>query len=428
MAAISRILVLCAVILAQNYFPSDLGSPFIVALGLSIMALTKIPRSYLKFVWPLLGIVTIGSLGIFDQESRHILRDISFALTPIALIFMGYWMAVKRGMLPLIFRTMVILGFVFALIHLGTFAQNPHLLSGESMDVRKAAGGTGDLVVLAFLIGLFQKNFGINDLFPKLFTRFIVLPVLFASFVLTYSRTELVIGVLLAFSLLGWLSRINFRFMSAVAVVLLSYVTLAVIVPEDETGTFRSKLLRSVTEVTVSDYQAMSDINNNWRGFETNRAVTTYLAGNAQQQLFGQGFGALVDLGFYMPLGGQSFRHIPITHNGYAYILIKAGALGLLCYAFFYIRMIKYAVRYGNSLDMERRMLARMLLGCVLSLIAAMYVVGGMAEMHNPEMVLLLGYLARRIWRFQPENNHAETRRIFMKTSERSRHREVSGL
>ena len=116
-----------------------------------------------------------------------------------------------------------------------------------------------------------------------------------------------------------------------------------------------------------------------------------------------------MDLGFVLPLGGKgevSFRYIPITHNGYVYILIKAGLLGLACYAYFYISVISYAVRYSHSMNSELRFFARLLLGCILSLIAVMYVVGGMAQMHSSELVLLLGFLMRRIGQFLPENNY----------------------
>jgi len=94
----SRVLALSAVILAQNFLSTELSSPFIVLLGLSIMIFGKIQRSYLKLIWPLLGVLVIGFMGVFGHESSHILRDVAFALTPIALIFMGYSMAGNNGM------------------------------------------------------------------------------------------------------------------------------------------------------------------------------------------------------------------------------------------------------------------------------------------------------------------------------------------
>jgi len=79
------VLVLAVVIIiAQNYLPTELSSPFIVLLGLLVMAFGKIPSGYLKFVWPLLGVLGIGFVGASAHELRHILRDVAFALTPIA--------------------------------------------------------------------------------------------------------------------------------------------------------------------------------------------------------------------------------------------------------------------------------------------------------------------------------------------------------
>lgn len=404
----SRVLVLCAVILVYKFLPTEISSPFIVLLGLLIMTFGKIQYGYFKLVWPLIGVLVIGLMGMgvfgLGYESRHILRDIAFALTPIALIFMGWWIAGNRGMWPLILKVMVTFGFVLAIVHLTSFALNPALLSANSMEVRSKAGMSGDLVSLTLIIGLFQKRFGISDLFPRLLPRYIVIPVVLASFVLSYSRTEFVMVLILSLALLGVLTKVNSRMILAIAVLVIGFFALALTTPKDEV-TFRSKLLRSITEIAVSDYHNMSDINFNWRGFESYRVWATFLTGNLSQQIFGQGFGVLVDLGFVMPLGGNKFRYIPVFHNGYAYILIKTGLLGLACYVFFYISVIRYSVRYCQTTNGEQKILARLLLGCVLSLIANMYVVGGMAETHSPELVLLLGYLVRLVRQFQTEKS-----------------------
>ena len=410
-----RALIVCVVISVQNFLPTDLSSPFIVLAGLSIIIFgkIKIQRSYLKLVWPLLMVLIIGTMGAFGHESRHILRDIAFALTPISLILMGRWIADNRGMWPLILKIMVAFGFVLATVHLSTFILNPALLSADINEVRSTAGSGSDLVVLSFILGLFQYRLGIGNLFPKLIPRFIGILMLLTSFVLSYSRTEFLVGVILSLSLLGWLSRVNFRFVLVIAVVAISYITIAIVTPENEVGTFRSKLLRSFSEVTVSNYQDEQDINNNWRGYEAYRTIATFLTGNAQQQVFGQGFGALVDLDLYIKLGGdEEYRYIPITHNGYVYILIKTGLLGLICYALFYIGIIRYSLRYCNSMCIEERLLARLLLGCVLSLIFVMFVIGGMAEMHSSELVLLLGFLMRRIAYLHKERSRVGAMRI----------------
>jgi hypothetical protein len=403
----SGVLVLCAVLFAQNFLPTDLSSPFIVLLGLSIMAFGKIQRSYLKLVWPLLGVLFVGFIGVYDHEMRHILRDIAFALTPITLIAIGYWIAGKRAMWPLILKVMVNFGFILAAIHLSTFLLNPGLLSLDLEEVRKAAGvGAGSLATLSLVIGLFQYRLGIGNMFPNYLPRLIALPVLLLSFVLSYSRTEFVVMVVLTLALLGLVTRVNLRTILVAVVLVVSLFAMVVTTPEGEVGTFRSKLIRSATEVAVSNYETRKDINDNWRGFETYQVLASFSNGNIQQQILGQGFGALVDLGFYIGLGETDLRYIPIFHNGYAYVLIKTGLLGLAFYVFFYVSVIRYALRYNDSLNLEQRFLARLLFGCALSLILIMYVVGGMAQAAQPAFVLLLGYLVRRIEQLRTENSN----------------------
>ena len=138
-------------------------------------------------------------------------------------------------------------------------------------------------------------------------------------------------------------------------------------------------------------------LNSNWRGIETYRALVTFSTGNLKQQILGQGFGSLIDLGFDIPINGVVYRKIPILHNGYAYILVKTGLLGILFYLFFYYRLLNLAIRNNNSSNQEEVLLSRLLLGLTLSLIISMFVVGGMAEIHDSEYVLFLGYILRRV-------------------------------
>lgn len=410
-ATAPAVLWLGAVICVQNFLPTEISSPLIVLLGLSVLVVTrgKIKRSYLKLTWPLMGVLVTGIVG-FGHQLLDILRDVSYALTPISLMFIGFWAADNKKMWSLIFKIVTICGFVFAIVHLTAFVQSPELLSASVNEVRDTVGpGSGGIVVLSLVLGLFQNRLGLESVFPRFFPRLIVLPVLMISFVLSYSRTEFIVFIMLSLTLLGWLTPINWRLVGVIVLVLVGFVLIAVTTPASEEGTFRSKLAMSMTELVVSNYEDLTDINEHWRGFETYRALVTFLSGSVFQQVFGQGFGALVDLGFVKDFGkvvGVQLQYIPILHNGYAYVLIKTGLLGLVLYATFYINVIRFAARSCDENNKEQRFLARLLLGCVLSLILVMYVVGGMAETAEPALVLLLGYSVRRISQFRTDANH----------------------
>ncbi|CAN4273151.1 O-antigen ligase-related [Methylophilaceae bacterium] len=409
------ITVLFAVILAQNFLSTEISSLIIFFLGLSIAVLASqnITRSYLKLIRPLIVILTLGLIGLYEHDLSDILRDIAYSLTPISLLLIGFWMAGNKVALPLILKIIVSFGFVLAAIHLFTFVLNPALLNASLVEVRETAGpGYGNVLVLSLVLALLQNHLSMGNLFPRLLPKLLALPFLFASFVLSFSRTQFIMALVLFLAI--WLGgkRVNLRLILFAFILILGFAGLVLTTPDDEMGTFRSKLLHSATEVAVSNYEDQADINSNWRGFESYRAWSTFTEGNLAQQVFGQGFGALADLGFYMTLGGADLRYIPIFHNGYAYIILKTGFVGLLCYFFFYISTLKLALRQSDSAIGELRISARLLLGITLSLLLSMFVVGGMAEMHDSEFVLLLGYLVRHGILFQGVNNGYKATRV----------------
>ncbi|MTI30973.1 hypothetical protein [Xanthovirga aplysinae] len=88
-----------------------------------------------------------------------------------------------------------------------------------------------------------------------------------------------------------------------------------------------------------TDYKTQSEINQNWRGYEAGRAILGLKEKGFLSILFGNGFGALIDLGLEMSLGGEMHQYIPILHNGYIYLMFKTGLLGLLFYVFGLIRL-----------------------------------------------------------------------------------------
>ncbi len=167
--------------------------------------------------------------------------------------------------------------------------------------------------------------------------------------------------------------------------------------PRDDVETFRGKIARSVREVVAKEYTNYKDITINWRGHETWKALETFRSGNVRQKILGHGFGALVKLDMTMILAGEEFTEIPILHNGYAYILVKTGILGIICYLLYYIILLYRSRPSANSNIPERIMMSRLLLGITIVLILTMFVIGGMAEIHDSEFVLLTGFLLRRM-------------------------------
>lgn len=393
-------LVLIEILFVITFLPADLFSPILILTGvfLLILSLFKVKYGYLKTVMPLVVLFAVGILGFFNHESRHILRDISYALTPIMLIFIGFWLANKMKDLTNMFRIIVYAGIFISVIHLGRIIIQLQILSMEISLIKVFAPNPNtSLLGLALVLGLFHKKLRLENIFPKLFPNYIAIPIMLLSFLLSFSRTSLILAIVLSISILGWIGRINLKAILTTIILILSFIIILLTAPKDDVTTFHGKLARSLTEISISDYSDYSKINDNWRGYETYRAIKTFKSGSVVQKIFGQGFGSLVDLGMTMNLSGVNFKKIPILHNGYAYVLVKTGILGLLCYALFFIRILFISVKSRNNPDIEQVLILRLLLGCTICLMLSMYVVGGMAEIHDSEYVLLTGFLLLRV-------------------------------
>ncbi len=395
-----RIFILFVILVATSFFPADLFSPILIACGLFslFIAAGRLKTSLLNMIIPLLIILVTGLIGISHHQQRHIFRDIAYSLTPIALLITGYWISENNKMWITFFRFMLIGGIIIALIHLSKFVMNPWLFTEDIASIRaKARNPNIDLVCLALIIGLFRNKLIGRDLLRNFLPGYVVIPILLLSFILSFSRTGVVILIVSIAAITGLIGKITLKSALIFLFMITAFTVLVLTTPRDDVETFRGKIARSLREVVVKEYSSFRDININWRGHETYRALVTFKSGNVRQKILGQGFGSLIDLNMTMTLAGEEFTEIPILHNGYAYILVKTGILGLLSYLLFYISLLYRSRSSINYSYQDGIILSRLLLGSTISLILTMFVVGGMAEIHNSEFVLLTGFLLRRL-------------------------------
>lgn len=101
---------------------------------------------------------------------------------------------------------------------------------------------------------------------------------------------------------------------------------------------FRDKALRSLSEFRISDYTDMSDINNNWRGYEAYLGIAKVEQSGNLASIIGTGLGSYVEGPFE-----EELRNIPFFHNGFVTIYLKSGFMGLFAFAFFIFRLYRLA-------------------------------------------------------------------------------------
>ncbi|MBY0579659.1 MAG: hypothetical protein K2P57_11510 [Burkholderiales bacterium] len=358
----------------------------------------KFPDDLHRVIGPLLLILLVGLLQVSGHERYDVFKDIWYVSNAALALTAGYVLMRNLRDLGRFFSIFIIAAFFVALLHLVRFALHPELLSFDMEDIRKYAGvgffepGLGlTLLLVARLIGL--KIFRRNIWFP-----FLATPVFVVSVALSFSRTQIVSLALMWLAVFGWVNFNNGRKTVLVIMATILFLTIGFLFPQQDFisghASMLDKFLFSFQEIRVVDYRSMSMINEHWRGYETARALYTYSLGTPLQYLIGGGFGANVDLGLFMDLGGERIRFAPILHNGYMYLLVKTGMIGLFLYLLLLYRMTRKGILLSVSESREIKFCGRLIIGLSLSFVSTTFVVAGMFNKSGLlSMSILLGAL-----------------------------------
>jgi hypothetical protein len=351
-------------------FSEFLPAEFLSGLNLYLMVLAAIvwitsgkrfDPNLLRAIVPF-AVIAIFGLAVGIGADRYLyFKDAWYVLNPPLVIVAGYVLFRCMPDVASGLRAVVSAGTIVGLFYLVRFAFNPQILSQSAVDIRDAVGLGYASPVLALIILLtYARIWGTGLKVTRWIAACCCVVCLLAT-ALSFSRTNLImlgIGVLAAAGLLA--RREVRRVVFIVCAGTVAIGTLHMVVDTD---------LRSINE--------------NWRGYETAKALTLYRSGSALQLLFGYGFGAQVDVGLFMKLGSPQDRHglersIPILHNGYAYLLVKGGAVavGLFLSAMAWLYLPGRSIVSTES----SRLLsapARVLQACAVILAVTTWFVGG---------------------------------------------------
>ena len=105
--------------------------------------------------------------------------------------------------------------------------------------------------------------------------------------------------------------------------------------------------------------------------------------------IIGQGFGKLIDLKIEIQLTTESWQFIPLVHNGYMYILVKTGLLGVL---FFFIFLIKfYPSKKSKRIPQKHLYLRVILKSLIISCVLTNFVINGFFNLEMQFLLICLG-------------------------------------
>ncbi|MBN2039383.1 MAG: hypothetical protein JW864_05040 [Spirochaetes bacterium] len=162
-------------------------------------------------------------------------------------------------------------------------------------------------------------------------------------------------------------------------------------------NSFLYKLVWSFTEIRVGNLSNYEDINTYYRGYEAYKSWITFTEGTFLQKIFGGGYGKLVSLDTEVLLDGKYWSEVPWVHNGFFFILVKQGVLGIIFVLLFFWRIAKTGMKGFNDLNPLKQFSGLFLLGCAASMFTANYVVCALFSHEMAILIITTGFLSGAI-------------------------------
>jgi hypothetical protein len=353
---------------------------FLFILLLVPMSLSYIENRVLIFFGGMIFFVCV-SVGLALNEINVLLKDCWYFIKPFVYFLVVYAYARRvreRGCLEYVLYTVALIHFsayMFGLIFSPGGVANYFILTAD--DFRDTYGKGSFLYVygVIFSIERFMSGAGRSYLGGSLIfllgiavsqSRFFTLCILIYFLVRFFPYYKFHISMVFSSLLLVlWLSIPNYDSRIFDAGV--------------ERDSLLGKAIFSVYEIKPQNLLLDSDIHARWRGYETFKAMDSYITSGYFYNFFGLGFGSVVEIDFDKRAGdgsGEVVSNLQWLHNGYSTILLKSGIVGL----FFIISLVVMLARLSlfekalaPSAKLDRGMIIFMLYYFVLST----FVMGG---------------------------------------------------
>lgn len=363
-AGISLILL---TVLALNVISSTvllsvaLCSVFVLLNTQTIAYLTKRHFAFLsQLAAPLAMMLLIGLIvGLTKHNVIYdVFKDAYFFLKVIIYIFFAYVLFKKNNAAKLIntFAWFGIGASVLYAVLLISFISDGAIDVSSVDRYRKTIPDLPYDPLLSIITLLFvMPRMGLLGRYPVLFST--LQSVVIAS---TLSRMSL----LILFAIFAMYVRIKLRISKGIFMLLLMFGVVSVvgIVPQADPGNRESgivgelafKVFNIFNETLSSSFDDRQAIIENWRAYEAAQGIAKYTQGTTTEKLIGYGFGALTDIGLEVKLGEDVRSDVPIFHNGYIYLLVKLGLVGVFLYLLFVYRVYSFMEKSRNMLKKSK--------------------------------------------------------------------------
>lgn len=390
------------------FLPILVGSPELnVLLSLSFFFLIILFQNNLKFsktgvviIAPLIFVLIISIISSFFYSNTIIdlVKDLLILMKPIIYILLGFYLVGKIKDKSFIYVGIIYIAAFFGIIHIYKVSifliENPFVVNL----IRNSCGKDNFIELFALILLFSQIN---QVVFLKKINHYKFLKVIIlVSFFLYFSRTMLITGLIFLLATKGYtkLTRKGVMFLSVFIVLVLGFFSYlnSIDIERESEGIegFLYKIKLAPSEIFPSkiDVTNHADLWDHWRGYEALKAYEQLEeTPNNIGFLFGKGIGSLVDLEFIAPLNDEGMQYISTLHNGYAFILFKAGFIGLICYFFFLLFI--YLQAYNKSENNKIFLLNNFISGIGIYYAFTTLVISGIYNKGDILAIILGGFL-----------------------------------
>jgi hypothetical protein len=360
-----------------------------------------------QFVFPLGAIGLVAAVAGVDNTPFNYLKDAWYICRPISLLMLGFWASKAttvnssslrcfhlNGLLALIcvffvWALQIVFGYgegiplkvlTTSSLQCGLSIGAALSLSSKRTRVQCLGGSWG---MLSYAVGLLCLA-SLVYLESRTWLSCTVLFV-FAERLLTSSRS----AQRMAFALLGVLTGVAFIWVVQVY---------GLGSRGGDPGS--TALVKIYDELSIQESFWSDDVNRRWRGHEAFLALDEYRDTSLARKVVGFGLGKTVVLESPKMLGGMELGEIGHLHNGYAWVALKAGALGLALFIYWLFTLFSRGRAAMLHADEITRGYGRILICGALVLAFSTLTVSGP---YNPSgcfpVLCLLGFLSERTTR-----------------------------
>lgn len=375
-----------------QYFAGDKGFWLYHILLLIVVLMER----KLFFVSSKLLLLTLPLFWSFlfslDSSFYEVVQSVFYLSAPILFTFLGMQYGKAFAEHRDMFLYCVYLGTVGSLIYLIHGVVNTGV--GVFSDIyafRRVLfwGSIANVITISLL--LFGHKFEQPLFLGKEWKRRLLLFLNMLALFLTASRTYY-------FSLIVFVLLFLFVYNKKIFSIMLLTILLAIIYlfSLKSDSLMINKIQNSVSEINNSnEFKSYADVNTYYRAYETLKTLEVYMDGGVVELSLGHGMAKQVNLGIYVKLGEKFRLNIPIVHNGYAYLLLRTGGIGLLFYVLFFISF--FVTLYQIHFNKAYLLFSLLLFGTAFSLLFSNYLVTTFFKTEMSVAWILIGYFLSQV-------------------------------